>query len=316
MTGQQNQTDPVCYLGIDGGGSKTQAILVDTQGLEIGRGQAGSSNYAAVGLTKAVEHITNAVTQARAQIADTYIVSKAWIGLAGIDTPQGHTEMLPHLQALAREVLLTNDAELGLSALPQAVGVVLIAGTGSIGLGRDQHGQIQRAGGWGHILGDEGSGYALGQRALQAAVRFADGRGPATSLLKQILSHWQLTEPYELITKVYPGEEKAMIARLSICVIQAASEGDAIASTILKQAANELAMTVCAVVRKLNFAAQKLPLALSGGLLIHEHIYRELVLAQLHQQFKALEVTLVNEPALSAAKAAIHLDNLATWKRA
>lgn len=315
MTDKQANAEQVCYLGVDGGGSKTQAILVNADGHELGRGQAGSSNYAAVGLSKAIEHITNAVSQARAQVADSLTIRNAWIGLAGIDTPQGRAETFPHLRALAQEVLLTNDAELGLSALPQAVGIVLIAGTGSIALGRDVHGQLQRAGGWGHILGDEGSGYALGQQALQAAVRAADGRGPATVLLERILHHWRLREPYDLITYVYPGEDKAVIAQLSTCVMQAAREGDNIACALTQRAAEELALTVSAVYNKLDFAGQPLSLALCGGLLIHESSFREQVIQQVRQRLDLHEIELVEEPALSAARAATELTLINAWRR-
>ena len=315
MTDEQTPSAPPGFLGIDGGGSKTLAILVDEQGRELGRGQAGSANYANVGLEQAKASIYQAVATARAQAPGPVEVRNAWIGLAGIDTPQAHHDFTPHLRALAHHVLLTNDAELGLSALPQAVGIVLIAGTGSIALGRDQHGDIQRSGGWGHILGDEGSGYALGQQALQAAVRAADGRGPTTTLMQRILDLWQLTTPYDLISHIYPQGDKAMIAQLSTCVLQAAHEGDAVANEIIHHAAEELALAVSAVYKKLNFAGQPLAVALCGGLLIHEGAFRQQVIEQIGQRITLSEIALVEEPARSAAQGASNLQSLTHWQQ-
>ncbi|MDQ2717887.1 MAG: hypothetical protein M3Z08_23575, partial [Chloroflexota bacterium] len=137
------------YLGVDGGGTKTLAVVVDAQGQERGRGLAGSANYNAVGLDQAIQHIHVAVEQA-AQAAGCHLpLRKAWLGLAGIDRPHDYETLLPSLRSLAESVHLTNDADLALSTLEDAVGVVLIAGTGSIALGRDAHGTSRRAGGWG-----------------------------------------------------------------------------------------------------------------------------------------------------------------------
>lgn len=316
MTEEQTLSAPLGFLGIDGGGSKTLAILVDEQGRELGRGQAGSANYANVGLEQAKASIYQAVAAARAQAPGPVEVRNAWIGLAGIDTPQARHDFTPHLRALAPHVLLTNDAELGLSALPQAVGIVLIAGTGSIALGRDLHGNVQRSGGWGHILGDEGSGYALGQQALQAVVRAVDGRGPATTLMHRILEHWQLTNPYDLISHIYPLGDKAMIAQLSTRVLQAAREGDVVAKEIIRHAAEELALAVSAVYKKLDFAGQPLAVALCGGLLIHEGAFRQQVIEQLGQRLTLGEIALVDEPARSAAQGASNLTSITHWQQA
>jgi len=108
---------------------------------------------------------------------------------------------------------------------PPGCGVVLIAGTGSIALGRDARGTIARSSGWGHIIGDEGSGYDIGRRSLQAAARASDGRGPTTSLLMLILSHWQLQNAGELIGKVYGNNDKAVVAALSALAFEGGVPG-------------------------------------------------------------------------------------------
>lgn len=292
-----------CYLGVDGGGSKTVAVLVDAHGHECGRGQGGSANHQGVGLERAVQSIAAAIGQAtQALPSKEYCIRKGWFGLAGVDRPADFTLLYPHLQSFAQEVHITNDAELNLSALPDRIGVTLIAGTGSIALGRNQQGQSVRAGGWGHLLGDEGSGYDLGIKALQAAVKAADGRGERTVLLELIMEHWHIQQPSEIIGQTYRADNKKSIAQLSTCVLQAAQQQDQIAHTIVQQAAYELALTVRAVSRQLGFQPeQEIALALGGGLLCHALYYQQQVLAQIRVQQALRQVISVEQPALSAA---------------
>jgi N-acetylglucosamine kinase-like BadF-type ATPase len=303
------------YLGVDGGGSKTLAVIVNAQGEEVGRGLAGSSNYTAIGLEQAVQNIFSSVTQALQPLGKQIHPHRAWLGLAGFDRPIDSVQLSSHLQELASLVHITNDAELAFSVLPDAIGVVLIAGTGSISLGRNIQGQATRAGGWGHLLGDEGSGYFLGHQALLAAVRAADGRGPHTCLLDLILQHWQLHTSDDIIGAVYnTTEEKAKIAQLADCVIQAQIAGDTIAHAIVQNAVNELVLTVKTVRQKLGLASdQPIPLAISGGLLLHQPHFRIQVLEQLHSQLTISDVVQVEQPALSAAQTMITTENFNIW---
>ena len=294
-------------LGVDGGGSKTLAIIVDAQGNQQGQGLSGSSNYAAVGMDQAITHIYSAVEEAMREAGCTLPLHAAWLGLAGIDRQDDCEKLLPHLRSLAERVHLTNDGELLLSALDGAVGIALIAGTGSIALARNAQGQIKRAGGWGHILGDEGSGYDIGRRGLQAATRAADGRGPNTMLLDLILRHWQLNNADGLIDKVYHDEDKASIAQLSTLVFMAARSKDSMARTIVQQAAHELALAAITASAILNHRSEPLPIALGGGLLLHETDFREQVLEAIGKYRPVGQVELVTQPALSAARAAINL---------
>src|SRR5262249_20279577 len=156
-------------------------------------------NYIAVGIEQAFANLHAAAEQAATNAGCHLPVQAAWLGLAGVDRPSDQKLLLPRIQSLAATLRLTNDAELLLSAVDGAVGVALVAGTGSIALGRDKHGTSARAGGWGHILGDEGSGYEIGRQALQAAMRAADGRGEATLLLERIMRHWSLERPDDII---------------------------------------------------------------------------------------------------------------------
>jgi N-acetylglucosamine kinase-like BadF-type ATPase len=291
------------FLAVDGGGSKTLAVVVDAQGVECGRAVAGSSNYAAVGLNVAVGNIYTAAEEAARAACTSLPVEAGWLGLAGIDSLHAHDLLLPHFRGLAGSVRLTNDAELVLGGLDGTVGVALIAGTGSIALGRNAQGEARRAGGWGHVLGDEGSGYAMGRSALQAAMRAADGRGEATTLLPAILQEWGLDEASDILTRVYPEADKAVIAGLSSLVLRAAEAGDEVAGGIVREAAEELALAATTVAHALGFGSAAFPLALGGGLLLHEHAFREDVLRHIRQRHALGTVALVAEPALSAAQA-------------
>lgn len=295
------------FMGVDGGGTTTRAVLVNAAGEERGRGAAGSGNQAAVGLAQAVAHIHQAVHRAMTQAGVAGPCAAAWVGLAGVDRPDDHARMLPHLAPLAATVRLTNDAALALSALDGAVGVAVIAGTGAIALGNDATGRTARASGWGHMIGDEGSGYTIGRLAMQAAARAADGRGPETALLAAIMRAWHLERPDGMIGIVYPDGDKGTIAALSALVFDAARAGDAVARRIVADAATELAVAAVAVGDALDFAAVPLPLALAGGLLVNETDYRAMTLRRIRRRRAVGPVAVVADAGLSAARAAIHL---------
>lgn len=300
------ETKPL-FLGVDGGGSKTLAVIVDEAGCERGRGVAGSSNHEVVGMDRAVAAIHEAVGNATAIAHIDLPLTAAWIGLAGIDHPRDIELLAPAVSFFAATVRMTNDAELALSALAHQIGVAVISGTGSIALGRDAQGSLARAGGWGHVLGDEGSGFGIGREALQCAVRAADGRGRPTELLDSILRHWQLPAPEALLERVYPTFDKTAIAALAPLVLALARAGDPVARKIEMRAASELALAIIAVARRLGIVAGPLPVAFGGGLLIHEEPLRALVIRHLEPTWSVNPV-LVEEPASSAARA------LADWR--
>lgn len=303
-----NCSDPY-FVGVDGGGSKTLAVVVDAQGCERGRGLAGSGNQAAVGVEQAVSQLRAAVEEAMQMAGCSLPPCAAWLGVAGIDTPRDYELLFPHLRSLAETVRLTNDAELVLGALDQCVGVALIAGTGSIAIGRDACGAATRAAGWGHLMGEEGSGYEIGRQALQAAVRAADGRGQPTTLLSCILEHWQLQDVNGILGEVYPDIDNAKIARLSSIVLDAAEAGDNVARKIIRQSAAELALMVTTVSDRLHFPGGQIPLALGGGLLVHGAAFRAQVIRRLRHRRSIGQVAIVAQPALIAARAAIQFTN-------
>jgi len=294
------------YAGVDGGGSKTLAVIVDVAGQERGWGAADGANVTSRGLDRSIVEVHKALVAAAHMAGCTLPLQAAWIGLAGVDRTPNHTATLPRLQGLAHTVHLTNDAALVLGALENAQGVALIAGTGSIALGCDAYEGAVRAGGWGYALGDEGSGYALGRAGLIAAARAADGRGPATSLLDGVMREWRLQHPQDMIGRMYPHEDIGMVARLAPLVLAAAQNGDTVAGDIVARGADELALVALTVGDKLHYP-DMLPVALAGGLLTHEPTYRGMVVERLARRRALGEVVVVHRPAVAAALAARYL---------
>lgn len=304
MTGAMGHADAL-YLGIDGGGTKTVAVVVDARGAVRGRGAAGGANQESVGIRAALAAVRCAADQAL-RAAGGVAPCAAWIGLAGVDHPADVTRFQARLQRLARRVHVSNDAELLLAALPGGIGVALVAGTGSIALGRNAAGETARCGGWGHVFGDEGSGYALGSGALRAVARAADGRGPSTTLTEMILRAWELSEPGELMARVYQAFDKAEVARLAPLAFAAARAGDEAANALVAHEAAELARQGCAVAEmlRLGCGGAALPVALGGGLLTHSPVYRRRVFERMAAAYRCKPVAVVKEPALVAARAA------------
>ncbi|MGH2486893.1 MAG: N-acetylglucosamine kinase, partial [Ktedonobacterales bacterium] len=301
MSEREREITAPLFLGVDGGGSKTLAVIVDAAGVERGRGRAGSSNHHTAGRDAALVAIHDAVGSACLLAGCQTPLTAAWVGLAGVDRPTDAAPLAARLDKLAGVTRLTNDAELALGGLPGGVGVALIAGTGSIAVGCDVKGTRGRASGWGHLLGDEGSGYDIGRQALRALARAADGRGPGTALVERVLARWGLTSPTDLLSTVYADPDKARVAVLAELVIAAATEGDTVSRGIVRAAVEELALAVRSVAASLDLASP-LPLALSGGLLIHHDDMRRLVVERIQRTRPVGPVTLVEEPALCAAR--------------
>lgn len=258
-------------LGIDGGGSKTRALVADRGGTVLGVGIGASSNYQSVGPAAATAAITAATAMALHESGGdrSTVFAAGCFGLAGVDRPADRAvwDAWLHEQQFVQQWTIVNDAELVLAGgTPNAWGVALICGTGSIAYGRAPDGRTARAGGWGHLLGDEGSGYDIGVQALRLATQTADGRADAHALLAAILQEWRLGEPTALIGYVYrPDVPRSAIAQLARRVLALAESGDQVAQTLVDRATSDLAKLVRAVMRALDL--QQPPLALGGGVI-------------------------------------------------
>lgn len=257
-------------VGVDGGGTKTTALSADVDGRIVHQGTAGPSNYHTVGFETACEAIETAVSAALLNAG----LAALCLGLAGV----GRQEDVLRFQAWAKEkypdipLLVVNDAEILLAAgASDRAGLALVCGTGSIVYGRTADGRLVRAGGWGYLFGDEGSGYAIGVASLKAVMWAEDGRGRPTLLTSLILERRQLKTAQDLIRSIYGADSpRTEIAGLADLAERAAAQGDAVARSILDQAAKDLALTVQAAYQKLG--SRPIPLALAGGTILNNKL--------------------------------------------
>lgn len=282
-------------LGIDGGGTKTICIILDDTGKVLGRGEAGPSNYHSVGVKAAHWEIQSAITLAIASTEPSR-VEAICLGLAGVDRPadtEAARSIVQQLQASSElaiawalpgsQMTICNDALIALvGGVGHDAGIVAIAGTGSIVFGRNQQGCTKRVGGWGHILGDEGSAYHIAVSAMRAALKAYDGRGESTSLLECLQQHLGLLSIEDLIEVVYQqGWGVKDIAALAPIVDRAAASGDEVANHIIEQAVQELVIATQVVIDHL-FRETELAVVTTGGVWqgmskLHERFTAEII---------------------------------------
>lgn len=307
-------------LGIDGGGSKCAAVLArlpvaGSAVLDVvGRGRGGPANPRVAGHEAARASILAAITQAFAEAGrPPQPVIAACLGLAGVGLAEDRDAVLAWAtQArLADRVVVVPDGLLPFAdAAAEPWGVVLISGTGSLALAWPRGAALSaatvadRCGGWGPLLGDEGSGHAIALAALKAAMRAADGRGPATILEAALLKRFAAARAPDLVARVHgPGVGRREIADAAREVLAAADVGDPVAVALLATAAAELAAHVRTLADRNAFAAGVYPLRLTGGLLVGSPALRRLVVESLAASgHEPGSVTVVSDPATAAAR--------------
>ena len=255
-------------LGIDVGGTKTVCLLADEEGQIVASAREEGANLQGAG-EQALEHVLHAVmdnTLAGRDIKPSAIC----LGIAGVDRAADEAVVYGIMKRIGygARILVVNDALIALQAgIGDGPGIVVVSGTGSIAYGRNARGEASRAGGWGYVLGDEGSGYWIGRLALRAVVRHADGRGRSTVLTEKLLGHFQAERAAELIHKIYHEEVgPRAIAALAKYVQQARDEGDIVASAILTQAGDELITAATAVMARLDLKEEDFTFVLAGGI--------------------------------------------------
>ena len=255
-------------VGFDVGGTKTQCLLADGDGRIVGGARGPGANIQVIGeleTEKVLYSIMHAVTG-----ATPMPLAAICIGMAGVDREEDAAVVRSIGQRIGRSarVLVVNDALVALQAgVDDAPGIVIVSGTGSIAYGRNAAGRAARAGGWGYVLGDEGSGYWLGRLALRAVVRAADGRGRATVLTALVLDHFGVTHPRQLVHEIYTRElAPSQIAMLARHVQTGFERGDMVAHDILQAAARELSGAAGSVTSQLSMSEDAFTFVLAGGI--------------------------------------------------
>jgi N-acetylglucosamine kinase-like BadF-type ATPase len=253
--------------GVDGGASKTRAVILAAGGETLGSATVESASAYHREPEEAAGVVAAALRDALRQAGRTAPVAALGAGLAGADDPAIHDRLMRALGAsgLASFVHVDHDAAAALAGgLALEPGVVIIAGTGSVAFGIDASGRRARADGWGPLLGDDGSGYAIGRAVLRAAMRHFDGRGPATALADAVGARFGLASLASLKTAVR-GISIDQTAGVAPLALSAARSGDAVALGIVHDAAGGLAEAIAAVARALDWTRTAVPVVTAGG---------------------------------------------------
>lgn len=274
MTSPVSMADNSIYLGLDAGGSKTELVAASTQDEELLNLFDSSANPARVGFADSIEVLSRMIREAIRQLPGRSVTSVC-AGIAGAgrisDQSRIHAGIHENIPELASDhVVIVHDADIALeAAFEDEGGIMVIAGTGSVALARTKSGESKRVGGWGYLIGDEGSGYALGLLGMRACAHAIDG-GPETMLRARIAEEFGIHDVTDIFYRVY--EEKMPLQKLAPLVARTAEEGDRVALEIVKRQTRELAEQVSWLAAQCPDITQQF--ALLGGL-VNEPFYRD-----------------------------------------
>jgi N-acetylglucosamine kinase-like BadF-type ATPase len=295
-------------LGIDAGGTKTLALLADQHGEILADARGAGVNLQSAGelsVEKVVHEVMDQALDGRCER-----LAAVCIGIAGVDRQDDARTVAALMRRISRgaRVLVVNDALIALVAgAGSEPGIVIVSGTGSIAYGKNATGHAARAGGWGHLIGDEGSGYWIGSRALSAVVRDVDGRGAHTRLTGAVLEFFGVADAAALVRIVYDRDvPRRNVAGLGPIVQQAIDEGDMVATEIVDLAAGELASAAGSVASRLGMRGDKFPFLLSGSAFkVVPRLAAELVKRLIEIAPRARADLLATEPAQGAVRLAL-----------
>lgn len=298
-------------IGIDGGGTSTTAILADEQGKTLARSKDVASNYHVVGKEQTAQILSNLFEKLSLSSGIPVRECRSiCIGMAGLGRADDQTTIRAICNELriSQHLILTHDAKVALmGGAMKNYGIILNSGTGSIAYGINRSGEEARSGGWGHMLGDEGSGYDIAMRGLRAIVRAYDGRANQTLLTKLVLNRLNFDSPDNLVHWVHSVDKKE-IAGLAGLVFDAVGEGDLVANKIVETAADELTLAARTVIEKLGWSVseQEFDVVLSGGVFENQPDFVKTIRKRLKKASRNAKIHLpIREPAYGAVMLAI-----------
>jgi N-acetylglucosamine kinase-like BadF-type ATPase len=254
-------------IGVDGGQTSTTAVIADETGCLLGIGHGGPANH--IHEPGGVERVQRSLADAIRGAISMADLQNARIAAACLGMTGGSEQMeaicVPVVPA--DRVIFGHDTRIALYSVTFGrPGVVIIAGTGAAAYGVNRSRQETWAGGWGYVLGDEGSAYWIAVRALNACCRASDGLEPPTQLLPLLLRHIEAEDLQHIHARIYSGRMvRPDIAALAEVVSLAAAQGDATARRILREAGKELALAVNAVIRGLHLEDEAVTVGTVGG---------------------------------------------------
>lgn len=304
-------------LGVDGGATETTVLIVDLSGGVVVGARSGPSNYRSVGQKLARGNITKSVLRAVGKLdnSEKFTFRSACFGMAGnnIDTDEKifksiifNDEIKPYLNT--PKTFICNDTRIGLEAGSDNKNkMIIICGTGSNCFGMNEEGKEAKANGWDYILGDEGSGYEIGRKALKATMKAYDGRGDNTLLIKTILAELKLKNISQLIEWAYGrGNRKHKVATIAKVVCQTAENSDGVSIRILEEEAFEALLSIKSVAKRLNITNKNFDLVLAGGLFKCKKYFKDVLINKVMEEFpKANFKSLTKKPVEGAIKLAV-----------
>ncbi len=282
-------------IGMDGGGTKTKCVLVDINLKVIFETTGGPSNFLVIGTEKVSETILNLVNDiTTSQKISSNEIEAIVLGTTGGGRRSDAEILESQIIKDAKQKSLTinkfnveSDARIALEgAFSGKAGSILIAGTGSIMFGKDQNGEIHRVGGFGRYIGDEGSGYRIGRKGLNAVARYFDGRSKSTKIADLLEQEFTIASSEQLITEVYRNNFN--IAAVAPIVFDAAESGDVTAQKILEDEADKLLLHVTAMKIKLN--VELLKVSLIGSILTTPNYFSYLFNEKVVRRFNDVKI--------------------------
>ena len=290
-------------LAVDGGATKTVMTIRTEQGRELFSATSTSSNYQTVGVEH-VQHVLIGLLRSAAAHLPQLHISVAIFAISGIDTAHDHKvieeiikESISRSSFTFDQIILENDVEATLKGLATNHMSLLISGTGAICYSYVD-GEVYRSGGWGHRIGDEGSGYWIGKHIAKAIFRAADGRNKPTALTDIILKAHHVSTTDELYNLIYSSDyTNAFLANFGSYLQQAIDVNDDVAKFIANKAAKELVLLASTTLKK---ALPQHTLFLNGGVLKNNPYILKLVVNQLKENYPTLTVQLCEENPLEA----------------
>lgn len=260
------------YIGIDGGGTKLNAVLTDENLNVISKKIGGPGNFLIIGVEKVAQSISDLIVELLEESGLSIEQVKAVsVGLTGAGREDDAQRMKQGLESFwnnkyntsINHIFVNSDARIALEgAFAGKPGSILIAGTGSIMFGKDAKGNIHRVGGMGRFIGDEGSGYSIGRKGLAAIAKFYDGRDEFTILVDKVRDKFGFDSNQTIINAVYKNNFD--IASVASVLIETAAEGDKICQKIVHEEIDELILHLKAMYKLLNEEVMKV--ALIGGI--------------------------------------------------
>lgn len=267
------------YIGVDGGGTRSRALVGDREGRELGAADGGPGLIDPADPLVAAFRVATVAREA-AKRARVWLPARVlWAGLAGAGNESARAAVEKELRdkRLARHVVVGSDVEAAhADAFGEGPGVLLVAGTGSVVRAVDPHGEVVTVGGWGALLGDEGGGYGIGLEGIRAVLRAADGREPETDLTDALLSETGTAGARELADWAV-GASKGEIAALSVTVAKVSKTGDVVAARVVHRALGAVREHLEAVLARTEGWGGRPPVALVGGLVREGGVLREVV---------------------------------------